>query len=131
MLFRSLAPSRVVRRGEPMTLAELVAGDAARELGADVVSRFGTRLPFLLKVLAADEPLSLQAHPTQEQARAGFADEERRAIPLDAPHRNYKDASHKPELICALTPFDALCGFRRATDTLALFDALEIGRAHV
>ena len=68
----------------------------------------------------------LQAHPTQEQARAGFADEERRAIPLDAPHRNYKDASHKPELICALTPFDALCGFRRATDTLALFDALGV-----
>lgn len=121
-----VAPSRLVRRGEPMTLADLIARDAGRELGEAVASRFGARLPFLLKVLAADQPLSLQAHPTQAQARAGFDDEERRAIPLGAPHRNYKDPSHKPELICALTPFDALCGFRRVADTLALFDALGV-----
>jgi mannose-6-phosphate isomerase len=73
------------------------------------------RLPFLLKVLAAASPLSLQAHPTMDQAEAGFARENALGIPLDAPDRNYKDAFHKPELIYALSDgFRALCGFRRA-----------------
>jgi mannose-6-phosphate isomerase len=79
---------------------------------ADVVEG---RLPFLLKVLAAASPLSLQAHPTMDQAAAGFARENALGIPLDAPNRNYKDAFHKPELIYALTDgFRALCGFRPA-----------------
>jgi mannose-6-phosphate isomerase len=73
------------------------------------------RLPFLLKVLAAASPLSLQAHPTMEQAAAGFERENALGIPLDAPNRNYKDAFHKPELIFALSDtFRALCGFRSA-----------------
>jgi mannose-6-phosphate isomerase len=79
-----------------------------------------------MKVLAAEQPLSLQAHPTAEQAAAGFADEQRRGVPLEAPTRNYKDPHHKPELICALTPFDALCGFRHAADTVDLFEALTV-----
>jgi len=120
-----LAPSRVIRAGTSIPLTELIAADSARELGT-TTARFGPRLPFLLKVLAAADPLSLQAHPTEAQARAGFADEERRGVPLDAAHRNYKDPHHKPELICALTEFDALCGFRRAPDTLALFDTLAV-----
>jgi len=69
-------------------------------------------LPFLMKILAADTPLSIQAHPNQQQARAGFARENALGIPIDHPKRNYKDANHKPELICALNPFTALCGFR-------------------
>ncbi|MES1255354.1 MAG: mannose-6-phosphate isomerase, class I, partial [Acidobacteriota bacterium] len=121
-----LAPSRIVRGGTPTPLTTLIAEDSVRTLGARTHARFGARLPFLLKVLAADRPLSLQAHPTEAQARAGFEAEERRGVPLDAPHRNYKDPHHKPELICALTTFDALCGFRRASDTLALFDALAV-----
>jgi mannose-6-phosphate isomerase len=69
-------------------------------------------LSFLLKVLAADSPLSIQAHPNLEQAAAGFERENRAGIPLSAAHRNYKDAGHKPEMIVALSEFEALCGFR-------------------
>jgi len=125
-----LAPSRLMREGRSTDLAAVIADDSTRELGASVRARFGARLPFLLKVLAAEEPLSLQAHPTEAQARAGFEDEERRAVPLTAPHRNYKDPHHKPELISALTPFEALCGFRRAGETLALFDELGVPDRH-
>ncbi|GGF01017.1 putative mannose-6-phosphate isomerase ManA [Mycetocola zhadangensis] len=83
------------------------------------------RLPFLLKLLAADAPLSLQAHPSPEQALAGFDRENAAGIPLDAPNRNYKDAFHKPELIFALSDtFDALCGFRPVAAAAADVDAL-------
>ncbi|MER6675002.1 mannose-6-phosphate isomerase, class I [Streptomyces sp. NPDC000983] len=104
------------------TLVDIVDADPEKELGAAGVAKFGPRLPFLLKLLAAGAPLSLQVHPDLTQARDGFADEERRGVPLDAGHRNYKDANHKPELICALTEFDGLCGFRdpvRAADLIA------------
>lgn len=84
------------------TLAEWVA----RESG-------GAGLPYLLKILAADAPLSLQAHPTTEQAAEGFARENAAGIPVDAPERNYRDPFAKPEVILALSEtFDALCGFR-------------------
>ncbi|WP_418957386.1 mannose-6-phosphate isomerase, class I [Streptomyces tritici] len=115
------APS-VTLRGP---LNEVIADDPVRELGAAVVDRFGPRLPFLFKVLAAGAPLSLQVHPDLAQARAGYAAEEAAGIPFDAPHRNYKDGHHKPELLCALTPFDGLCGFRapaEAADVLAALD---------
>lgn len=82
------------------------------------------QLPFLLKVLAAASPLSLQAHPTIAQARAGFARENAAGVPLDAAHRNYKDELHKPEIIFALTPFRALCGFRPAAETGASIERL-------
>lgn len=121
-----VAPSRLVSQGIERSLVDAIADDPRGMLGGDVVSTFGPRLPFLLKILAAAEPLSLQAHPTAAQAAAGFADEEKRGVPLTAPFRNYKDPSHKPELICALEPFDALCGFRAAADTVRLFDALEV-----
>ncbi|RFU87900.1 mannose-6-phosphate isomerase, class I [Streptomyces triticagri] len=116
------APSRLARG----TLDEVVAADPERELGTASVSKFGPRLPFLLKLLAAAAPLSLQVHPNLEQAREGFADETERGVPVDAPNRNYKDANHKPELICALTPFDGLCGFRAPTDAARLFDGLGV-----
>lgn len=78
----------------------------------------GTRLPFLLKVLAAAQPLSLQVHPDADQAAAGFAREEAAGIPIDAPHRTYKDPHPKPELLYALSdPFRALAGFRRVAET--------------
>ena len=83
-------------------------------------------LPYLLKVLAADEPLSLQAHPSSAQAAEGFARENAARIPVDAPTRNYRDASHKPELICALSEFHALVGFREVPQTLALLRALDV-----
>ena len=117
-------PSRV-RRGEAgRSLLDVIREAPERELGAPLARRFEGQLPFLFKVLAAETPLSLQTHPSLAQAREGHAREDAQGVPLGAPHRNYKDANHKPELTCALTPFDALCGFRRADETLALFDAL-------
>ena len=116
------APSLTARG--PLT--EVIGEDPEKELGRAAVARFGPRLPFLLKILAAGAPLSLQVHPNLEQAREGFEDEERRGIPIDAPHRNYKDANHKPELICALTEFDGLCGFRSPDEAAALLAALDV-----
>ncbi|MFC7844111.1 mannose-6-phosphate isomerase, class I [Streptomyces sp. NPDC001046] len=116
------APSRTARG----TLAEVIDADPEKELGPAAVARFGPRLPFLLKLLAAGAPLSLQVHPDLAQAREGYADEERRGIPADAPHRNYKDANHKPELVCALTEFDGLCGFRTPLEAAALLDDLGV-----
>ncbi|GAA4004147.1 mannose-6-phosphate isomerase, class I [Streptomyces marokkonensis] len=116
------APSRTGRG----TLAEVVDDDPEKELGAASVAKFGPRLPFLLKLLAAGAPLSLQVHPDLAQARAGYEDEELRSVPLDAPHRNYKDANHKPELVCALTEFDGLCGFRAPAETADLLDGLGV-----
>ena len=98
--------------GTTVPLDALIAEDPGHFLGDDSVAAFGPRLPFLTKVLAAAKPLSLQVHPSLEQARAGFARENGEGVPSDAPNRNYRDDNHKPEMIFALTPFDALCGFR-------------------
>src|SRR5687768_11651608 len=84
-------------------LHQAIAADPEALLGAAVVERFGPRLPFLLKVLAADSPLSLQAHPTPEQAEAGFEAEEAAGVARDDPTRTFKDRCHKPELLLALT----------------------------
>lgn len=116
-----LAPSRI---STGRTLEECIAQAPLRLLGASVHQHFGGRLPFLFKVLAAAQPLSLQAHPSQAQAREGFAREDARGIPRDAPHRNYKDPNHKPEMICALSQFHALCGFRALSDSVRLWRAL-------
>src|SRR5699024_4673078 len=116
-----LAPSSV--GGRPLT--DVIAEDPAAALGRAAEMADGT-LPFLLKVLAAEEPLSLQAHPTLQQAREGFAAEDEAGIPLTAPNRNYRDANHKPELVVALTRFDALAGFRPVARTLELFRELAV-----
>jgi mannose-6-phosphate isomerase len=107
-------------------LDEAIAADPVQALGPEVAARFDGQLPFLLKILAADHPLSIQVHPTLAQAQAGYADEQRRGIAPDAPDRNYRDRNHKPELLCALTDFDALCGFRPVAKTLELLDALGV-----
>jgi mannose-6-phosphate isomerase len=111
------APSRLAgddRQPADQTLADLVADDPEAALGADLAGRTGPRLPFLFKVLAAERALSIQAHPSPEQAAAGFSRENDEGVPLDAPNRNYKDDQAKPELICALGRFEALCGFAPA-----------------
>jgi mannose-6-phosphate isomerase len=117
-------PSGVPAHGRP--LDALIAEDPVTMLGAPAVERFGPRLPFLLKILAADRALSIQVHPNREQAQAGFAAEDAAGVPRDAPQRNYRDPNHKPELLCALTPFDALCGFRPVPQTLALIEELDV-----
>src|SRR3990170_6772510 len=99
-------------------------------VAADPVTTLGPfastgRLPFLLKLLAAGAPLSLQAHPTAEQAREGFRRENESGVPLDAPYRNYRDEDPKPELIYALSEtFDALCGFRPLASFREIVDEL-------
>ena len=105
-------------------LDQVIGGDPVGALGAAVHDQFGG-LPFLLKVLAAGHPLSLQAHPSSAQAKAGFAREDAAGIPVDAPHRSFRDRIHKPELICALTPFDALCGFREPDATLEVLATID------
>ncbi|MFO7496335.1 MAG: mannose-6-phosphate isomerase, class I, partial [Desulfobacterales bacterium] len=123
------APSlvRVDRRWVP--LPELIAADPVGVLGAAAAARFDGQLPYLLKVLAAERPLSIQAHPSRDQAREGFARENRLKIPLDAPHRNYRDANHKPECLCALTPFWGVSGFRAVPEILARLEPLLASRA--
>ncbi|MBW0101678.1 mannose-6-phosphate isomerase, class I [Pseudonocardia sp. KRD291] len=122
------AASSTVRRdsGDGERLSDLVSADPAGVLGADRDRRWSGKLPFLLKVLAAEEPLSLQAHPSLAQAVDGYAREDAAGIAVDAADRNYRDANHKPELICALTEFAALVGFREPERTLELLRALDV-----
>lgn len=110
--------------GGRLPLDALIAEDPDHCLGSASVAAFGPRLPFLLKVLAAEAPLSLQVHPTLAQAREGFAREEAAGVDPAATERNYKDDNHKPEMIFALTPFEALCGFRPAAESRAVFQHL-------
>ncbi|WP_250442545.1 mannose-6-phosphate isomerase, class I [Actinotalea sp. C106] len=120
------APSVVHAEDGAVPLDAYLSRHAEAALGADVVARFGTALPYLLKLIAAECPLSLQVHPHVDRARAGFDAEEEAGVPLGAAHRNYKDRNHKPELVYALTTFEALCGFRaprRAAELLAGLDA--------
>src|SRR3954466_962149 len=103
-----------------------ISGDPLRLLGPAVTERFGARLPFLMKVLAADRPLSLQAHPTTAQAEAGYAAEEAAGVPKDDPTRTFKDPFHKPELLLALSTFEALCGFRPVEESLHCLAKLQL-----
>jgi mannose-6-phosphate isomerase len=105
------APSRLPS-GE--SLGAVIAADPVATLGPESVAAFGPRLPFLLKVLAVAEPLSLQVHPDRDQAERGFAAE---TTPAGDPARNYKDDWPKPEILCALTDFHALCGWRDPSES--------------
>ena len=118
-------PAKIRADGDVRSLLELLDDDPQRELGA-VATVFDGRLPFLLKILAAEEPLSLQAHPSADQARTGFAQENHTRVPLDSPMRNYRDDSHKPELVVALDRFEALAGFRDPLRTVELLLALNV-----
>ena len=119
-------PSLLRRGGIDRPLHQVIADDPIGELGADAAQTFGGELPFLLKILAVDQPLSLQAHPTRSQAQMGFDSEDEQGIPLDAVHRSYRDRNHKPEMICALEPFTALCGLRPPESAAALLHSLEV-----
>lgn len=115
------APSELVPEGTG--LHEAIAADPEGMLGREVAAEYG-RLPYLLKLLAAAQPLSLQVHPDLEQARAGFAAEEDTGPDRGAPNRNYRDDQHKPEMIVALTPFEALSGFRPTAESAPAFEWL-------
>lgn len=119
-------PSRWADHPDRPALDELIAADPVRWLGEATLAEFGPRLPFLMKVLAADRALSLQVHPSREQAEAGYAAEEAAGIARGTPGRNYCDPNHKPELAYALTEFEAFCGFRPVPDTCELLTALAV-----
>ncbi|MDD7940024.1 mannose-6-phosphate isomerase, class I [Actinomycetospora lutea] len=108
------------------SLTDALRDDPAGTLGPSRRQRWSDRLPYLLKVLAAEEPLSLQAHPSAEQAAAGYAREEAAGVPRTAADRNYPDPLPKPELLCALTEFHALAGFREPAETVRLLRALDV-----
>jgi mannose-6-phosphate isomerase len=115
------SPSMALTDSGEISLGELIAGDARRFLGEKTTERYGA-LPFLLKLLAAEKPLSIQAHPNLAQAREGFERENQAGLAPDSPKRNYKDPNHKPEIIAALTPFTGLCGFRGVDEIRGLLD---------
>ena len=127
----SAGPSRAVQadetKGEPDAplLSELIAAGKEAMLGKECAARYGN-LPFLFKVLAAAKPLSIQVHPSTSEATEGFRRENLAGIPLDAPNRNYRDPRHKPELICALSPFAALCGFRKKQEIYSLIEKIAL-----
>ena len=118
------APSKVKCNGKWRSLLALIDENSKDILGEKVAPKFQNRLPYLFKVLAAAKPLSIQAHPSLEQAKKGFKRENKLSIPLDAPDRNYKDDNHKPECICALTFFWALNGFRKISAIVSLLERI-------
>ncbi|MBL5920047.1 mannose-6-phosphate isomerase [Lelliottia amnigena] len=105
--------------GNVRALRDVIEADKTALLGNAVADRFG-ELPFLFKVLCADQPLSIQVHPNKKASELGFAKENAAGIPLDAAERNYKDPNHKPELVFALTPFLAMNAFREFSEIVSL-----------
>ena len=114
-------PSALDIPGEQPLLSDFIGKYPELCLGETASREFGG-LPFLLKFLAAAKPLSVQAHPNLDQARAGFERENKAGLSLGDPARNYKDPNHKPEILCALSPFRAMCGFREPDAILALVE---------
>ena len=118
------APSSVKYDDKWLSLLDLIKQSPVDILGKDIAAKFDNKLPYLFKVLAASKPLSIQAHPSLKQAKEGFERENRLGIALDSPSRNYKDENHKPECICALTPFLALYGFRKISEIISLMEKI-------
>lgn len=121
------APSAVFIDGERVTLDKWIKSDPEPILGTDVNNQFHGQLPFLFKILAAEKPLSIQVHPNKQQAEDGFARENALNIPLDSPNRNYRDTNHKPEIICAITDFWAMNGFRSVDEIISLINTIVPG----
>ncbi|RXR26915.1 mannose-6-phosphate isomerase, class I [Oerskovia turbata] len=116
--------SASVDGGPSASLADLIRNDPVRMLGQRVLDDYGPRLPYLLKVLAADRALSLQVHPQPHRARAGFNRENREGVPRDSPERSFHDDQHKPEMVVAVSRFEGLSGFRRPVRILELLGGL-------
>lgn len=105
-------------------LNEAITANPQEFLGKKIALEYKNKLPYLLKILSAEKPLSIQAHPNLDEAQRGFRRENEQGIPLTDFVRNYKDDNHKPELICALTEFHAMCGFRPASEIIDFFKKL-------
>ncbi|WED29004.1 mannose-6-phosphate isomerase, class I [Vibrio sp. DW001] len=117
--------SKIIENGEEQLLSDFINLDKSGILTLGTDTQFG-ELPYLFKVLAAESALSIQVHPSKEQAEIGFQKEEQAGIPRTAGNRNYKDPNHKPELVYALTSYQAMNGFREIADVVALFDKTNV-----
>ncbi len=104
------APSELVTHNGNISLYTMIQENPETVLSEKVVNRFG-ELPYLFKVLDVKDILSIQVHPSKQEAEKGFAREEAEGIPINAPYRNYKDKNHKPEMLVALSEFWLLHGF--------------------
>lgn len=118
-------PGDPARLPDGTRLDEHIRAHADDALGSRTLETFGPRLPYLVKALAAAEPLSLQVHPTSERARIGFELENQAGIPIGAPDRSYQDCFHKPEMIVAITRFEGMAGFRDLEKTTRILRLLE------
>ncbi len=118
------APSVLEYNGNKISLFELIKKEPLKILGQKTAEEYNNTLPFLFKILAAANPLSIQAHPDKLRAKQGFDQENKLKISLNAFNRNYKDKNHKPECICALTVFHALNGFRKISTIVKLVDKI-------
>jgi mannose-6-phosphate isomerase len=118
------APSQVYHNGKWKSLLQVIEAHPADVLGKAAAEKFGGKLPYLFKLLAAAKPLSIQAHPNSRQAREGFERENRLGISLTASNRNYKDENHKPECICALSRFWGMNGFRGVPEIIRYLGSL-------
>lgn len=116
-------PSRLL---DGRSLDEAIAADPEGMVGTRVNTIFGPRLPFLMKALAAAEPLSLQVHPSTERARIGYAHEDAAGVPLGSPERSYQDRFHKPEMIYAITRFEGMAGFRDVEASARILRMLDV-----
>lgn len=119
------APSTVLLdHSKTIALDVLIESAPEDILGKTIAKRFAGKLPYLFKVLSAATPLSIQVHPGKQQAKAGYKKDNQAGLAPNAPNRNYRDDNHKPELMYALTPFRAMCGFRRPAEIAGLFSQL-------
>lgn len=125
------APSRLLAESGEVPLDEYISKSPVRALGRAAAARpnAGEGLPFLFKILCAAKPLSIQVHPTRRQAQAGYAAEQEAGVDPADPRRNYRDANHKPELICAIEPFWGLRGFRSVDEIRDEFTTVEFNKA--
>lgn len=116
----------IVKQGSTnVSLSELIKQDPSAFLSQSTSKAFSD-LPFLFKILAADKALSIQVHPNKQDAELGYAKEQELGVPLSAFNRNYKDANHKPELVYALTEYQAMNGFRPFDEIIAEFRLCDI-----
>jgi len=102
--------------GNYVKISRFIEKNSSAVLGRRCSNKYGGKLPFLFKIIAAERALSIQVHPSKYDAEKGFEDEEKRKIDINSSSRNYKDRNHKPELIYALTDFSLMKGFRNGED---------------
>lgn len=120
--------SEILAGEQLIPLNQAIEADPQKHLG-QAINLYQQRLPYLFKVLAAAKPLSIQLHPDKQTAIDGFEKENAKKIALDDPRRTFKDDNHKPELICALTPFTMLCGFRPYPEIIAILEDFSLDKA--